>query len=142
MAKQSHFTNEQKMELLCNPYTAGVSDCQVTFSLEFKEFVIENIDKEGMTAAKIFELTGYSKDLFKPNRKRAIVASIRREAASPEGIKEPKVTKKKSTCKKRSETEFKELEERVSILEQQVNFLKKSQLLKRQKHSKSPTNSN
>lgn len=140
MPKRNHFTEEQRAELLSNPHTARVSACKVTFTLAFKRLIIKNIDKPGMTAAKLFDIAGYSRELFTPNVRRYVVTKIREEAASAEGLKEPKSVKKSSPRKKHSETEFKELQERVSILEQQVNFLKKSQLLKKQHRSKPPTN--
>lgn len=141
MSEKRHFSDEQKAELLSNPYTARVSNCQVTFNLAFKQLVIDNIDKPGMTAAKVFDLAGYSSDFFAPAVRRYIVSSIRREASSPEGLREPKLIKQHTPRRKHSETEFKELQERVSILEQQVNFLKKSQMLKNKSNSKPPTNS-
>ena len=140
MAQKKHFTDEQKTELLSNPYTARISDCKVTFTLAFKQLVIENIDKPGMTAAKVFDLAGYSRDFFTPNVRRYIVNSIRQEANSEEGLKEPNIKKKYIPRKKHSETEFNELKDRVTILEQQVNFLKKSQMLKQKNHSKPPNN--
>ena len=48
MAKARYYTDEQKAELLSNPYTSRVSDCRIFFSLAFKQLVIDNIDKEGM----------------------------------------------------------------------------------------------
>lgn len=141
MSEKHYFTEEQKSELLSNPYTARVSNCKVIFTLAFKQLVIDNIDKPGMTAAKVFDLAGYSENLFSPEVRRYVVKHIREEAASPDGLKEPKEIRLSVPRKKHSETEFKELQERVSILEQQVNFLKKSQLLKSKKQLKLPTNS-
>lgn len=141
MSERHYFSDDQKAELLSNPYTARVSNCKVTFTLAFKQLVIDNIDKTGMTASKVFELAGYSKELFSPPVRRYVVNSIRQEAASPEGLKEPKPVKQYTPRRKHSETEFKELQERVSILEQQVNFLKKSQMLKNKKQAKPPTSS-
>ena len=54
MAQKNHYTDEQKAELLSNPYTVRVTDCKATFSLAFKQLVISNIDKPGMTASKVF----------------------------------------------------------------------------------------
>lgn len=140
MAQIKHYTDEQKAELLSNPYTVRVTDCTTTFSLAFKQLVISNIDKPGMTASKVFQLAGYSDKFFSPGIRRYVVQAIRREAASPEGLQEPAVIKEHTPRKKHSETEFRELQERVSILEQQVNFLKKSQFLKKQNHLKPPNN--
>lgn len=140
MAHIKHYTDEQKAELLSNPYTARVTDCTTVFSLAFKELVMSNIDKPGMTAAKVFELAGYSKSLFSPGIRRYVIQGIRKEAASPEGLREPTTHKESTPRKKHSETEFRELQERVTLLEQQVNFLKKSQFIKKRNHLKPPDN--
>ncbi|MBQ9611857.1 MAG: hypothetical protein IJV14_04635 [Lachnospiraceae bacterium] len=129
MSRRHHFTDDQKAELLSNPFTFRITDCTVVFTLAFKQFVISKTDIPGMTARKIFQLAGYSDGLFTPKVRRYIVSSIREEAASPEGLKEP-AAHKDPVKKKHSETEFKELQERVAILEQQVEFLKKTRLLR------------
>lgn len=130
MAKPHYFTEEQKAELLSNPYTSRISDCRVYFSLAFKQLVMENIDKEGMSSRAVFRLAGYRDDLFSHDYKKHIVKRIRKEAASPEGLREPAPPKKQSPRKKHSETEFRELEKRVQLLEQQIDFLKKSRHLR------------
>ena len=130
MAKSLSFTEEKRAELLSNPYTSRVSDCRVYFSLAFKQLVMENIDKEDMTARKVFRLAGYRDELFTSDYRKRAVQRIRKESASLEGLREPKTAKKYAAKKKRNETEFRELENRVKILEQQVEFLKKSRHLK------------
>lgn len=142
MAKRHHFTEEQTAELLSNPYTARVSACKVTFTLAFKQLVIDNIDKPDMNSRRVFQLAGYSDSLFSSDVRRYIVQRIRKEASSAQGLQEPKQIKNTKHKKKHSETEFKELQERVCILEQQVDFLKKSQLLKKRNHSMPLNNSN
>lgn len=142
MATMKHYTDEQKAELRSNPYTARVTECRTIFSLAFKQFVISNIDKPGMTAAKVFRLAGYRDELFSPGIRRYVVQAIRKEAASPKGLQEPAEIREHIPKKKHSETEFRELQERVNILEQQVNFLKKSQFLKRQNRLKPPDSTN
>ena len=132
MSVKHHFTEEERAELMCNPYTARVSDCKVTFTLAFKQFVLDNIDLPDMTARKVFRLAGYRDERFTPNVRRYVVQEIRREAASEKGLQEPAPVKSVNHRKKHSETEFRELQERVAILEQQINFLKKSQQLKEQ----------
>lgn len=141
MATRDYFTDEEKAELLSNPYTARVSDSRVIFTLAFKKFVIANIDKPKMNAPKIFVLAGYRKGLINAGTMRYTVSRIRAEAASAEGLKEPKTVKKYTPRKKHTETEFKELQNRVTILEQQIEFLKKSQFLKEQEHLNRLTNS-
>lgn len=135
------YTEEQITELLANPYTVRVRKNGVVFNLAFKQLIIENIDKPGMTARKIFQLAGYREELFSPSYCREIVRGVRTEAASPEGLKEPKPIKQHMPRKKHTETEFKELQDRVLRLEQQISFLKKSQHLKNCSTSRPPTNS-
>lgn len=142
MAQRHYYTDEQKEELLSNPYTARITNCSTVFTLAFKQFVMENVDKPNMTSTKIFRLAGYRDDLFSAKVRRTVVLNIRREAATKEGLQEPKPIKKKPPKKKKySEKEFEELEKRIILLEQQISFLKKSQFLKRQNRSKQPTSS-
>ena len=140
MAAKHHFTDEERAELLANPYTARITECSVIFTLAFKQLVMDNIDLPGMDSRKVFRLAGYSDSLFTPNVRRYIVKAIRKEAASEKGLQEPPPCKVYTPRKKHSETEFRELQERVVILEQQINFLKKSQLLKKQDRLMRPTN--
>lgn len=140
MARRRYFTDEEKAELLSNPYTARLTSCKVVFTLAFKQFVINHINDPGMTARKLFQLAGYSDSLFSPGVRRYIVSSIREEASSAKGLQEPSKGRSGSVKKKHSETEFRELQERVLILEQQINFLKKSQQLKKQDHFGSTSN--
>ena len=100
MAQKNHYTDEQKAELLSNPYTVRVTDCKATFSLAFKQLVISNIDKPGMTASKVFRLAGYSDKIFTPEICRYVVRVIRKEAASPEGLQEPAKIKECTPRKK------------------------------------------
>lgn len=127
-----HYTDEEKAEILSNPYTARVTDCRVTYTLAFKQLVMENIDKPGMTARKVFQMAGYRDRLFEGRIMRYVVHQIRREAQSAEGLREPAIPKREHVKKKRPETEYKELLDRIELLEQQIRFLKKSQFLKDQ----------
>ena len=135
MNSRYHYSDKEKAELLSNPYTCRVTDCKVIFNLEFKQLVINNIDKPGMTSRKIFKLAGYRDELFTLHSMEYAINSIRKEASSPEGLKEPAPLKKTPPKKKSTESELKELQDRVILLEQQIEFLKKSQFLKSQKQS-------
>ena len=126
------FTDEERAELLSNPYTARVTPYRVFFTLAFKQFVMDHIDLPDMTAAKVFRLAGYSDGLLSLRVRRYTVSMIRKEAASENGLQEPALPKTHRHREKHTETEFRELQERVVILEQQIDFLKKSQLLRKQ----------
>ena len=125
-----HFTDEERAELLSNPYTARVSDCRVTFTLAFKRFALSEINKPGMTISKVFQKAGYRPELLTDRLKRSVISRIRAEAASESGLQEPKPVRRTTSARKRTSTQVKELEERVLILEQQIDFLKKSRHLR------------
>ena len=129
-SSRHHFTDEERAELLSNPYTFYVTDCKVVFTLAFKQFVLREIDQPGMTFAKIFQKAGYRRELFSDAQRQYTVKAIRLEAASEEGLLEPNPVRKKLPVKKHTSTQIKELEERVLILEQQIDFLKKSRHLR------------
>ena len=140
MANRHHFTDEERTELLSNPYTARITDCKVVFTLAFKQLVMENVNTPGMTSKKIFRLAGYGDSLFTKAVREYTITCIRREAASPQGLQEPRQPKCDPTKNKLPKTELRELRERVLMLEQQVSFLKKSQMLKKQDRSGAPGN--
>ena len=132
MRKLHYYTDEERTEILSNPYTARLTEYTVYFTLEFKRFVMNNVDKPGMTVKKLFRLAGYDDKLFSSTVRFRTVQKIRAEAESPQGLQEPKMPKEPPVKKKQTATEIKDLQNRVKILEQQIEFLKKSQHLKNQ----------
>ena len=120
MSNRHYFTDEEKAELMSNPYTFRVTDTNVVFTLAFKQFVLDEIDKPGMSSAKVFRKAGYRIELFSEFMRQHCVRIIRSEAASKEGLKEPKAVRKRHSVKKQTSTRIKELEERILILEQQI----------------------
>ena len=127
---KTYFTPEQEAELRSNPYTAYVNNNKVKFTLALKKLVVENVNKPGMTTRKCFAMAGYNTDLFPYEFFHAKLNQIRREAASPGGLKEPVIPKPKKP-KRHGEAEYKALEKRIEMLEQEMEFLKKSQFIKR-----------
>ena len=139
--KRHLYTESELTEIRSNPYTFKASPGGVVFTREFKEFVLQNIDKPRMTIKKVFAMAGYPEHLFSSIARQRMVERFRKEAASPQGLKEPVPPKAPSPRKKQTASEVKELQERVTILEQQLDFLKKSQWLKQQDHLKPPGSS-
>ena len=130
MSHTHHFTDEEKAELLSNPFTFRVTDCTVVFTLAFKQFVLEELDKPGMSYGKIFQKAGYRLELLSIHKRRYHIKQIRLEAASKEGLQEPKQVRSKPPVKKHVSSQIKELEDRILLLEQQIDFLKKSRHLR------------
>ena len=140
MPSKHFFTDKEKTEILSNPYTARMTNCRVYFTLEFKRLVMDNVDKPGMTSTKIFRLAGYDDKLFTTKLRLYNIKKIVAESKSPEGLQEANPPKEYSALKKHISTEVKDLQDRVKLLEQQVEFLKKSQHLKTQDRLKSQNN--
>lgn len=130
------YTNEQVALLAQNPYTHVVTPHKITFTLEFKEFFVNQAKNHGLSTTKILKAAGYDPSLFT----RAAIDNIRRriltEASSPEGLKAPrglsqadrtKAYAQKDLDAQRTSTSIKEMQRRIVHLEQQVEFLKKIQ---------------
>lgn len=134
MSRKISFTDEQVAILAQNPYTHFVSNYQIVFSLEFKKFFAEQMAIPRMTAPKIFRMAGYDTDIIlKPVMDRFRI-TVRHELASGTGLKAPRglspAEKKaafaaKDLSKQRTDASIKELQDRVVLLEQQIEFLKK-----------------
>lgn len=128
------FTEEQIAKLRNNKYTYRVTPKRVVFTLEFKEYLIEQKIKHGLKIQDIFEAAGYDTSVLSAKRMRRYYQTIATEAASPEGLKTPKglstaeeqkIFEKKDLTKQQQKTAIKELQERVIHLEKQIEFLKK-----------------
>ena len=127
MRNRRHYTPEEQAELRNNPNTFNVMECKVVFTLAFKRFVVAE-RKKGTQIKEIFEKAGYREDIFSTNAKNKAVQSIMREAGSEQGLKAPQLPKK-TAVKEHQATQIKELEKRIKILEQQLNFIKKTRYL-------------
>lgn len=129
----STFTDEQILILLNNPYVAKVTPHTLTMTYEFKELFMQETVKSGMTARKIFESCGLDADLIGIVRINSIGKKIRKEAASPEGLKPVKVTTPEERIEifaqrdlsKVRPSDLKVLQEEIVTLRQEVEFLKK-----------------
>ena len=129
MRNTRYFTPQEKIELEANPYTFRVTDTTIHYTLAFKKYVLANVNKPGMTVKKLFENAGYRTDLFTDNSMRKAIARFKREAESEGGLQEPTLPKKTSKQKAGKDSQIKELEQRIVILEQQLDFLKKTRHL-------------
>ena len=138
--KRIPFTKQQQELLMSNPYTAKVSAHRLIFTLEFKKFAMRELQTSKCTNRMIFEKAGYDTELLGHERMKSLMRLIKAEAASPEGLREPKEGTreqnlerklKEDLTKKKTDTAIRELQERVNHLEQQVEFLKKISSLRK-----------
>lgn len=135
MSTLKKFTEEEMILLRENPNIVSVCPVKLTYSLPFKQWAVEESKKKGMTAVKIFTKAGLTVELLGKSRITAAMKSFKREAASPEGLREPKGKTKEEQMeafakaeldKKQTRTAIRELQKQIVHLEQQIEFLKKT----------------
>ena len=126
------FTEEQLKELKNNPFTLSANESQIRFTVEFKKYLLEEREKNGTPWKEVFRKTGYDPDVLGKARRDAIIQTIRKEAASPKGLHETTSLKAYTKGDERKQTQkaIEQLQKEVIRLQQQVDFLKKIQMLK------------
>lgn len=133
MSKKIPYTQEQIQTLLQNKYTHSVTENRLVFTLEFKQFFVEQV-KQGKSTPAIIKEAGYDISLFNRDTIDSLRKRILTEASSEKGLQPPKglsaeeriaAFEKKNLDKQRTETSIKEMQERIVLLEKQVEFLKK-----------------
>lgn len=139
MSTNKKFTEDEMTLLRSNPNIASVSPSMLSYTLAFKRTAVEQSKQKGMTAVKIFEQAGLSVELLGKTRITAAMKMFKREAASPEGLHEPRgksrearmqAFAKEDLAKKQTKVAIRELKEKVVHLEQQIEFLKKTRFRK------------
>lgn len=139
MTKQ-RFTQEEIEIIQQNPYVVSVCPTKITYSLAFKKFAISQA-QNGVKSPEIFRRAGFEPEMLGKPRMYAALKSFKTEAASPEGLHEPRCKSREERLadfareeltKKHTKTAIRELQEKVVHLEQQIEFLKKIQSLEEQ----------
>ena len=134
MTKQK-FTQDEIDIIAQNPYVISVCSTKITYSLAFKKFVIHQAQK-GVKSPEIFRQAGFDPEMLGKPRIYAAVKSFKLEAASPEGLHEPRCKSKEQRLaefakedfsKKHTKVAIRELQNKIVHLEQQIEFLKKIQ---------------
>ena len=134
MTKIIPFTEEQIHELETNKYTHSVSEKQIVFTLEFKQFFVDQVVKYNKTAPAILREAGYDTSIFTRSHIDSIRKRILLEANSETGLKPPRglsteqkiaTFEAKNLAKQSTKVSIRELQEKVVYLEKQVEFLKK-----------------
>ena len=131
------FTPEEIEKLRQNKYVLNVTENKISYSLEFKQFVMKET-KLGIKSPDIFIKAGFDPEMLGKPRMYAAVKSIRKQAKSPEGLR---ASSRKSHderlaefaqedySKKHTKVAIRELQKKIVHLEQQIEFLKKIQSL-------------
>jgi len=89
MSTNRKFTEEEMKILRENPNIVSVSLTKLTYSLVFKQKAVAKSEKKGMTVVRIFALAGLTLELLGKPRITAAMKSFKKEAAYPEGLREP-----------------------------------------------------
>ena len=135
MSTKKRFTEEQMQILMANPYVKNVTPAKITYSLEFKQKAVAQAE-QGMKSIKIFNEAGLGEDILGKERIYSAMKAFKREAKSPEGLREPggrskeermAAFAKEDLSKKQTKAAIKELQDKVVHLEQMLEFLKKTQ---------------
>lgn len=123
------FTGEEMDALRSNPYTYKVTQCQISFTTEFKELFWKHYN-EGMTPRDILLSLGYDPDMLGDNRVNGIRMHIKKEFEKQGRFhsgRKPRSTSSgdKASAPANPADEVRQLRNEVEYLRQEVEFLKK-----------------
>lgn len=124
---KTYFTEEQQSELRMNPFVKKVSIKSITYTKEFKE----KFEKEylaGKLPSQILADMGIDHRLLGKRRKDSIVARIKLYALRPDGFEDIRKNNsgRPSTKDLTDAEKIKRLEQKISYLNQENEFLKKN----------------
>ena len=134
MGRKEIYTKEQIHTMKMNPYTHSVNAYQITFTLEFKEFFVDQIRNHRKTTPEVLKAAGYDPSWFAQGCKSSLRRRILEEADSEQGLRPPRglsteqqlaAFEAKDLSTQKTDASIKELQERIVHLEKQVEFLKK-----------------
>lgn len=129
------FTQDEINILAQNPYVISVCATKISYSLAFKKFAIKQA-QEGLKSPEIFLSAGFDPEMLGKPRMYSALKSFKKEAASSEGLHEPRGKSKEERLaefakedfeKKHTKVALRELQQKIVHLEQEIEFLKKIQ---------------
>ena len=127
MKKQPAYTEEQVAILASNPYTRTVNEYRLSLTVEFKRYLLEERERTGSPWPEIFRRAGYDPELIGKQRMDGIIRDVRKQAASPKGLRAPCSGKKGQVSEKEQlRKSVRDLRDEVEILNQKIEFLKKT----------------
>ena len=134
MGRKVPFTEEQIFILEQNKYTHSVTPDRLVFTLEFKQFFVDQVRNHNNKTPAILRAAGYDTSFFGRRNLDKIREQILHEAASEKGLRPPKglsiqdriaAFEAKNLALQETEVSIKEMQERIVHLERQIEFLKK-----------------
>lgn len=125
------FSPEEVVSLRNNPYTLKATEKTITFTLRFKEVMLDGL-QQGKSPEIIMRELGYDPAVIGDSRVKGIAYHITKEAESPEGLHEGRRTPRMARAVTEEEVassapsrSLRRLQAEVSYLRQEVEFLKK-----------------
>lgn len=140
MSRKIPFTQEQIDELKQNRYTHTVTANRIVFTLEFKQFFVQQVNEHNRKTKDILKMADYNTSYFSKSNLDYTRKFIMAEYRSETGLKAPRglsseeriaVFEKKNLEQQKTEASLKEMQERIVHLEKQIEFLKKISHLKK-----------
>lgn len=136
--KMREFTPEELTELRNNPHTYLVDKCRLRLTLEAKQKIME-MSAQGHSAIYIVKKLGYKISILGEKRARGLVARVRQQALSAEGLREdykrrdPKRLPLDDLDQLPVSLEaFNQIKNELVYLRQEVEFLKKISSVEKQ----------
>lgn len=125
------FTAKEVEILKGNPFTLTVTERQIRFTVEFKRFLLNERETNGTPWKEIFRKAGYDPEILGSTRIQRITENVRKEAASPKGLHETtsKTRYLKENERIQMQKSIQQLQKQVLWQQQQIEFLKKTQML-------------
>ena len=133
---KTYFTEEEQEELRKSTYVQNVSAKSITYTKEFKvEFVKEY--HGGKLPVQILDDMGLDHLILGKKRRNSLVARMKRCELRPEGFEDTRKNNSgRPTTRQLTDTEkIKRLEQKISYLNQENEFLKKNAQMDRQANS-------
>lgn len=143
----NYFTEEQLIKLQMNPYIKKVSEKAITYTNEFKERFADEY-RSGKFPYQILADMGIDYHTLGKRRKDSLVASVKKYELRPEGYSDTRKgnSGRPATKDLSSDEKIKRLEQKISYLRQENEFLKKNIQMDRRAEweymQHHPTNSN
>lgn len=127
------FNTEELNSLAANPYVKNVSEKSITYSTEFKEKFMSEYDY-GKLPSQIFRDAGFDVKILGNQRIKEFSRRCRKMCLRPEGFEDTRKEKsgRPSVKELSPEEELQRLKHKIKYLEQENEFLKKTEFLDRQ----------
>lgn len=133
----NYFTDEQVQELRKNPYVKNCSNKSITYDISFKEFFMKEYNN-GNLPSSIFIKAGFKPSVLGKIRIDQFSYSTKKQSERFEGFKD---TRKGNSARPKTkdltiEEENQILKDKISILKQENDFLKRVRFINKKQISK------